>query len=144
MPQILLYFATIVAIAANISCHKIPDNYLLGDWETTDSTTGEKKLVTFNENKTVVFHSEKTEWVYSYKIQDSVILLDYTLYDENITGLANGVLLVQNDTCFWWFNPKLYERYQYVLKMGYHVSTPDQFRKFLKNARWVYCRVIRK
>jgi hypothetical protein len=140
-PQIILFLALSLWIAGNISCQKIPEDYLLGEWETTDSTTGEKKLVTFKENKTLVFHSEKTEWVYTYQIKDSIISLDYTLYDKNITGRASGILLLRNDDCFWWFHPLIYETYQRRLKMGHHISMPDQFQLFLKEYRGVYYRI---
>ena len=113
---------------------------MLGEWETTDSTTGEEKLVTFKEKTVVVFHKEKTEWVFTHQIRDSVILLDYTLYDENISGRASGVLIVRNQDCFWWFNLRIYETYQRELETRHHFSTPDQFQQFLKKCRGVYYR----
>jgi hypothetical protein len=140
-PQIILFLALSLWIAGNISCQKIPEDYLLGEWVTTDSTTGEKKLVTFKENKTLVFHNPKTEGIYTYLIQDSIISLDYTIPGENITRKGTGILLVQNNNCFWWFNPKIYELYQRRLQMGHHISMPDKFQMFLKDYRWVYYKV---
>jgi hypothetical protein len=139
--QIVSLFAFTGWIIANSSCHKIPEDYLLGEWHTTDSTTGETEIAVFQKNKTLTFKNAKSQWIYTYKIQGSIIDLDYTMQTENITIEDGGILLVQNDNCFWWFNPNDYEVYQRRLGMSHHVTMRDKFQLWLKENRGVFYRV---
>jgi hypothetical protein len=139
--QIVLLLAFTGWIIANSSCHKIPEDYLLGEWHTTDSATGETDMVVFQKNKTLVFENPRSEWIYSYKMEDSIIDLDYIMYLENMTLENGGILLVQNDNCFWWFSEQTYEVYQRRLGMNHHVTMPDKFQLWLKENRKVFYRV---
>ena len=142
-PQIILFLIFAIWIITNSSCQRISDDYLLGEWYTNDSGTGKREIVVFKKNKTLVFEDPRSEWIYSYKIQDSLIDLDYDMHTDNIDLQNGGFLLIQNDNCFWWFSDQAYEVYERRLGMDHHITMPDKFQLWLKDNRKVFYRVKR-
>ena len=139
--QIIILLAFAAWLVINSSCHKISKDYLLGEWHTTDSTTGETETAVFQKNDTLVFENAKSQWVYTYKIKDSIIDLQYNMYLENMILENRGILFVQNDNCFWWFSEQAYEVYERRVGMNHHIIMPDKFQLWLKENKEVFYRV---
>jgi hypothetical protein len=134
---LLVVFSFVLHFTA--SSQIVSSRYLLGEWVTTDSSTGKKNSVNFNENHTVIFKGSwwntTPKWIYKFELHDSIIDLTYKIFGQYATLGNEGILIVQDQNCFWWFNPNDYERYIKELQSGYNLAYKKEFDTWLRSVK---------
>ena len=145
MQYIILLAITTITSNFYANAQKVPEDYLIGKWESIDSSTGIKEEVQFGRNDMVSFFGkDESEWKFSIQIKDSIIYLVYDINLNNVTLHNEGTLIIQNKNCFWWFNPNSYNEYIKALKNGYNFTYKGKFEVWLRENRQVYYRIITK
>ena len=116
--------------------------YLSGNWQGLDSSERIKLKVRFKKNGILTFPGRGREkWKYSFQFRDSIIDLKYTIVTKRVTLQNEGVLIIQNANCFWWFHPEDYLKYDHYIKNGDTFKGASQFEDWLRERREVYYRV---
>lgn len=143
----LTILLTILAIifTCQINAQRVFEGYLIGRWESANSSTGIKDTTQFERNDTLTFYGEDVDkWKYNTRIKDSIIHLKYNAEYPKITFRNEAILIIQSNNCFWWFNPIEYEKYINALKKGYNITHKDEFGDWLIKVRNVYYRLNTK
>jgi hypothetical protein len=145
MRNVLFLVLFLVSFICNSCAQKTSKEYFIGKWKSIDSLTGAKYKVQFKRNNIVHFNKVKkntiSNWNYVVQDLDSIILLKYNIHFSKSELENEATLVIQNATCFWWFNTIDYNKYVLALKNGDNISHKDKFDAWLKESRGVYYKV---
>jgi hypothetical protein len=139
--QIILLLLFAVFFGRPVCAQKVTKRYFIGKWQSVDSSTGVTEGVRFRHKSLLFFpKSGNSKWRYAVYDKDSVVDLKYVISSKRAVLEGEGILVILNDTCFWWFNPLDYDTYNRQLHNGYARTHIEQFAAWLKERRDVYYR----
>ena len=133
----LILFLFFLAFFCRPTCaQKVTKRYFIGEWQSVDSSTGIREEVRFCRKSVLFFlKSSTSRWRYAVYDMDSIVDLQYVMPSKRAVLENEGILVILNATCFWWFNPRDYDKYIKLLHNGYAITHKEQFEAWLKRRR---------